>query len=626
MKKEKEFLLGCNYWASNAGCLTWRNFDREIVKKDLAFLASQGLNCLRIFPNWEDFQPIRRNHVPKSSYYDKQPFKMRINEQSMLSQKYESGLSEEKLADFKFLLNCAKENGMKVIVAFITGWMSGRYFVPEPFKSKDIIADPECILWQCAFIKDMIAEIKDYDNIIAWEPGNECNCLSYEATEPETELWLMSICNTIRMADPTRPVYSGMHGTHLQGPFNVLMQGKYFNVLTTHPYPSFTPYCDIEDIRQMRASLHSAIETHYYSALTGKVCMVEEINTLGPSILSDDFVPEYYEQALMTSLAVGTNGFLWWCGFEQDGFDFAPYDVSTLERNLGLASVDYKAKPVLESMKRSKAVLDEIGVLPSPEKDAVVLLPAYCDHWKTTYGASMLAVQNGRFVDFCYEEQPLKESGYYILPSLTGASPITTIALMPLIERVKAGAKLLITCQSGGLADFEKLVGLKVVGAETREIERRFTINGKACSVKAPSRRTYVSCGAEVLLRDDEGDILFTKNKLGKGEIYFFSAPLEDSYTESYMPESTGLYEVYKQFFEGKEKTFGVDSNRCLITTYDYKNGTIGVMVNSYDQRNALSFTVKEGYEVSKVLYANIQGDKLLMDRKYAYLELVKGK
>lgn len=218
MREKQEFLIGCNYWASNAGCYMWKRFDEDVVRKDLKYLASYGVNCIRVFPSWDDFQPIMENRIPHSPYYDKFSFKIRVDDRIMIDEPFpQSGLSLQKLNEFKKMLDIAKEYGMKVIVAFITGWMSGRRFVPEALRNKDAITDPVAILWECRFIKDMISEIKHYDNIIAWEPGNECNCLSYEGSEAQSELWLMSIVNAIRLADNTRPVYSGMCTVNLQG-------------------------------------------------------------------------------------------------------------------------------------------------------------------------------------------------------------------------------------------------------------------------------------------------------------------------------------------------------------------------------------------------------------------------
>jgi hypothetical protein len=53
-----EFCVGCNYWASHAGTATWFGWRPEIVREDLARLAAAGLQVLRVFPLWSDFQPL----------------------------------------------------------------------------------------------------------------------------------------------------------------------------------------------------------------------------------------------------------------------------------------------------------------------------------------------------------------------------------------------------------------------------------------------------------------------------------------------------------------------------------------------------------------------------------------
>ena len=53
-----EFLLGCNYWASNAGTDMWKDFDIDIINKDLSLLSKNGVKYLRVIPNWRDFQPV----------------------------------------------------------------------------------------------------------------------------------------------------------------------------------------------------------------------------------------------------------------------------------------------------------------------------------------------------------------------------------------------------------------------------------------------------------------------------------------------------------------------------------------------------------------------------------------
>jgi len=53
-----EFILGCNYWASHAGTEMWRNWDEDAVRSDFEILSKNGVDTLRVFPNWRDFQPV----------------------------------------------------------------------------------------------------------------------------------------------------------------------------------------------------------------------------------------------------------------------------------------------------------------------------------------------------------------------------------------------------------------------------------------------------------------------------------------------------------------------------------------------------------------------------------------
>lgn len=623
MKEKTEFLIGCNYWASNAGCFMWKRFDENVVRKDLAYLADYGVNCIRVFPTWDDFQPIMENPIPHSPHFDKYSFRTRVNDRVMLDADFpESGLSREKVEQFKRMLDIAKDYDIKVIVSFITGWMSGRRFIPEALRGKDVLADPAAIVWECRFIRDMISQIKHYDNIIAWEPGNECNCLSYEVNKEQSELWLMAITNAIRLADPTRPVYSGMYDVDLQSGFNQRMVSRYADMLTTHPYPSFVPYCSTEDVLQMRASLHAACENAYYASITGKPCMVEEINVLGPCTLSDDYAPKYFEQSLMTSLATGTTGYLWRCAFEQDKLDFPPYDCNQLERNLGLAYSDYKAKPVLEKLKEMSFVVAELGVLPAPKADAVCILTFCVDQWKIAYGSFVMGVQAGRQIDFVYEEDAIPENDHYILPGVQVANAIPTLQLNRVVERVEKGAKLLITYNGGGFGNFERLTGLKIAGRAEAPTEKIFALNGKTMTIPCPVRLKLVPHTANVLLCDEDGDILLSENKVGNGKVLFFNAPLEDFYTETYMAENTPACEVYKSFFADKEKVFEVECNRCMVTLHEIGDGKFDVLVNSYNEDKTLAFRLQNGYNIVNVKYGALDGDKLILDSTYAYLEL----
>ena len=167
--KEK-FMLGANYWASHAGVDMWRDWKPEVVEKDLQLLASHGITALRVFPNWRDFQPVEPvfggghalreyrlygNDRPENPYY----------------------LDEVMLDRFAQFCKIAERNGMKLIVGLITGWMSGRLFIPAVLYDKNIYTDPTAQFFQQLFIKGFVERMKEEKSIYAWDLGNECNCM-----------------------------------------------------------------------------------------------------------------------------------------------------------------------------------------------------------------------------------------------------------------------------------------------------------------------------------------------------------------------------------------------------------------------------------------------------------------
>ena len=87
--------------------------------------------------------------------------------------------------------------------------MSGRQFVPPVFEERNVLVDPDAIMWQTRFVKYFVQEMKDHPAIAAWDYGNECNCMG-DADRIHAVTWTATIANAIRAEDPTRPVVSGL--------------------------------------------------------------------------------------------------------------------------------------------------------------------------------------------------------------------------------------------------------------------------------------------------------------------------------------------------------------------------------------------------------------------------------
>jgi hypothetical protein len=518
------------------------------------------------------------------------------------------------------MLDLATKYNLKVIVSIIAGWMSGRLFAPRLLQDGGLISSQKAVIWTCKFVKKFVEYFKDYDCIVAWEPGNECNCLEFGANEQQAELWLMAVTNTIRSADNTRPVYSGMHGLPCVVKWSLPTVAYYTDMQTTHPYPMFTPYCSKEKVIKMRSVLHPAAESVYYSGISNQKCMVEEVNTLGPMVLSDDFMPEFLEKSVATSFQYGTSGYLWWCGFDQDHLDFAPYDVNALEQNLGLCYCNGEPKSVLKEMKKLSSLLAPLENLPEPDKHCCVILSLGQDNWKIAYASFVMATQCGYTVDFMYEDQPLKDYDYYIIPSIKGYTGLPKRTLDALKEKIKNGARLLLTYNGGYIGDFEGMTGLKVVGREESNKTYNISLFSTPVSIKTQVVLETVCSTAKVVCKDE--DNVFTVNKYGEGEVYYFNGDIENLYTDTINAHDTDLYLVYKQFFASCDLPIKVNSKYCAVTIHSLENGNKGVFITSLG--NEKQVTIDTEYTIKDVKFAKLDGKNLTFDSAMAYVEIGK--
>jgi hypothetical protein len=51
------FSVGLNYWPRSSATAMWRRFDAGEIREDFAHIAALGLDTVRIFARWDDFEP-----------------------------------------------------------------------------------------------------------------------------------------------------------------------------------------------------------------------------------------------------------------------------------------------------------------------------------------------------------------------------------------------------------------------------------------------------------------------------------------------------------------------------------------------------------------------------------------
>ncbi|MDD3155507.1 MAG: hypothetical protein PHS41_11630 [Victivallaceae bacterium] len=546
------FTVGCNYWSSNSGCHMWHDWDKDCVAADFDRMTEAGIRTVRIFPLWPDFQPL---HVLRGQ--GNRPHSYAWKDDAPLPADG-STVAPEMLLRFRYVCDQAQAHGMGVIVALVTGWMSGRLFVPPGLECADLFSDPDAIYFQTRLVSEIVTALKDHPAIQIWEPGNECNCMSVAPNRATARFWLSCIVNAIRIADPGRPVAAGMHGLLPAAPETIDPKGAPWVIsdvgnlcdfLTTHPYPAFTQFASTDPIGSFKNRFHATAESLFYADLSGKPCFAEELGTLAPVVAGEECAAEYLRGTLANLYAHDCRSMLWWCAFDQLHLQKPPYRWCAVERELGLFRNDGSSKAVGKVMAEFDRKIASLPVkkLPRFRTDAVVILTTTPESWAAAWGSFLLAKQAGFDVEFRFSGQPLPERDLYIVPSVAGLNGISPELHQALTERAAAGATVLVSYDDAMLAPFNGAFGLKSNGRCDYSGRTQVAIEETILAFDYRCRLKLESLSAEVLLRDEAGEAVFTRNHFGSGEIYFFALPLEKMVVSTSGATECAYWKIYRQ-------------------------------------------------------------------------------
>ena len=486
--REGSFTIGLNYWASHAGTNMWHDWNEKAVEDDLCRMQKMGIRFLRVFPLWSDFQPLKQLYA-----YAGAKKEVRYENEAPLpfTEEGRAGVDPVMVERFSTFCRLAEKYGMELIVSFITGWMSGRLYVPRLLESVNVLTDPTAIMWQVRFVQYMVKRFKNESAIVAWELGNECNCLA-SATREQAWAWSKTITMAVKELDTTRPMLSGMHSLRPTGGFAIQDQGEITDMLTTHPYPLFTPFCHTDPIHKMKSALHAAAESEMYAGISGKPCFPEEVGVLGPMIVSDEKAADYFTTSAMTAWAHNMPAYMWWCANEQTNLHHAPYDWGGIERELGVFYADHSPKPVLEAMKKLQEYADAFPTdLTAPVKDAVCILTRSIRHWGVAYMTYMLSKEAGLNIDFTYADDELVDSDFYLMPSVNSVTVLPKQRYEQLKKKVYEGATLYLSLDNGVLSEFEALCGMRII--DSYESRKSYTRNAVRDGHRSQARATIES-------------------------------------------------------------------------------------------------------------------------------------
>ena len=577
-----EFFIGVNYWASNAGINMWNQWDEAVVVRDLDLLIKSNVRVVRMFPLWSDFQPVVTlyggNHTPKYVGFDEMPMPH--------TPEAEAGIDPVMIERFERFLDLAEERGIQIMVGLLTGWMSGKLYVPRALEGVNLYTDPTALKWELKYIRYMVNRFKNHPAIVAWDIGNECNCMDTLYSADAAFAWSATMANAIRAEDSDRPIISGMHGLTPSGIWNIQDQGEIMDVLCTHPYPAFTPLCDTDPVNRMKSANHAVAESLFYNGIGRKPCFAEEINTLGPMFANEDITAANADMALFGLWAHNCFGYMWWCACNQSALNNAPYDWNALERELGLIYADGTHTKALDRMTAFSHFTERVGNLPKRLTDAVCILVRNQDNWAAAYGSFLLAKQAGIDLSFVFMDMEIPKADAYFLPSLSLYGEPTKHLLYELLDRVRDdGATLYLSMDGGMLSEFSKITGFELVSRSRQVGDVVTSLNGKEIKLYPEYRMQLGQKTATVLAAEADGSPVFGCNEWGKGKIFFLNAPIET--LASSVPaiidgsRHQPYYEFYKAMgIKNAARTAEKQSPFVGLTEHSCDGGSILAIIN----------------------------------------------
>ena len=600
-------LIGVNYWDSKSGTDMWKNWDPQTIDEDLTALAAVGVRHLRVFPNWRDFQPIHKQYQIRNQF---RSYVFGSKELPMAPQS--DGIDPEMVAHFRELAACAQKHGMQLLVSLVTGWMSGRMFMPPALEGQNPITDPEVLMWTDKYVRGLVRALKDLPNIILWDVGNECNCMG-AANRYEAYTWLAMVCNAIRAEDSSRPIGSGMHALSALDSDSWLLtdQAVHCDFMTTHPYPSPTIQGDLEPYDSLRTTLLPTAQSEFYAGISGRPCMIEEQGVFSSSLGNREMAARFLRINVLSAWANGLTGYLWWCGMEHSKLTQPPYSWSLMERQLGLVDINRQPKPVALSMKKMSDLLQKLPDFGEKQTQAVVLLPTDANKQSNACASIMLAKQAGFNVQIRNSEELPEDAPLYIIPSISGWAPLNGPSWDALLQKVRQGAELYVSFDGGSMIEFENTFGLESNGMIKDASVHTAHFPFGAIEYSATFQMLVSSRGAEVLAQNEEGNVVFARNPYGKGAIYYLGFPLEQMVSKQcfgFQPDKTQpYYQIYRCFASAaiRQSLIENDNPYLGISQSLQTDGSYLVAVLNYgSQPMPYHGTLRSGW-TAEILYGN---------------------
>jgi endo-1,4-beta-mannosidase len=359
------FVLGVNYWPRRKAMYWWSNFEADEVRQEFAQIRELGMNVVRIFLLWDDWQPTP------------------------------DAVSQDCLDNFQIVADTAAANGLGLDVTFFTGHMSGPNWSPRwlldpevPPQSphvrqvvtrgseivdsyyRNTYTDAQALDAERLLLRTVVGRFHDHPAIWMWNLGNEPDLFAHPPSAEVGRAWVHEMTQLIKSIDPVHPVTCGLHSASLHEDNGLRINDVYAetDVAVMHSYPMYLSWAKgplDPDLVPYTCAL--------VSALCGKPTLMEEFGgcTAAPGqpsevwewtaygkprtqfMASETEFADYIAAVLPRLVDVGATGAMLWCyaDYVPELWELPPCKESKHERFFGLVRPDGSVKPHAEVIK-----------------------------------------------------------------------------------------------------------------------------------------------------------------------------------------------------------------------------------------------------------------------------------
>jgi endo-1,4-beta-mannosidase len=382
-----DFILGVNYWPRKKAMYWWSNFDAGEVREEFSIIKELGLNVVRLFLLWDDFQPD-----PGS-------------------------VAKEQIDNLATVADIAAEKGLGLDVTFFTGHMSGPNWSPRWLLGgnlppaahlhwlRDVVSqgkktdqgyrnmfhDEMALSATRLLLKTVVSALKDHPGIWMWNLGNEPDLFAWPNSSDEGAAWVKEMVTLIKSIDPRHPVTIGLHGDGLHRDNGLRIDKVYAHtdVAVMHSYPMYTAWA-----RQPLDPDFVPFTCALTAALSGKPVLMEEFGgcTALPGeatyimkwtetngrerdqfMASEEDFAEFLRLTLPKLHDSGATGAMLWCyaDYVPELWDLPPCQNARHERFFGLVRPDGSLKPHAKVIQEFAATKPQVQPIPEYAKLAV---------------------------------------------------------------------------------------------------------------------------------------------------------------------------------------------------------------------------------------------------------------